>query len=199
MFKLIAELSDIDTEKLIDNTFKMLKDIPDVHLAGFKLPPFLNADTMKLMPKETLLRTFASSFQADSTRMLPMLEQSLLGVLGPVRLSDADCRAYPKEGVILNMQALVNVTDPEKLLNLACSSFLDEAGFRAIFPKEEKAFDRTRALERLNALPDAKKEYAALKLFSSHKPEVIRQLEESAGQKNVPLRIHNIRFLLPKG
>ena len=39
-----------DTEQLIDNTFRMLKELPDVHLAGFKLPPFLNAETMKLMP-----------------------------------------------------------------------------------------------------------------------------------------------------
>ena len=198
MFKLVAELSDIDTEQLIDNTFRMLKELPDVHLGGLKLPPFLNAQTMKLMPKETLLRTFATSFQADSARMLPMLEQAIYGILGPVKLSDAACQAYPKDGVLLSLQALAEVSDPEKLLSLA-SSYLDEEGYQAIFPEEGGAFDRAQALERLHALPDARKEYAALKLFSTHKPEVIRKLEDSARQKNVPVKLYNIRFLLPKG
>ncbi len=194
LFKLIMELADVDTGKLIDRTFEAMKENPSLVPGGMKLPPFVTSGMLKMMPKAALVDTFAKSFNSDPEMMVPMLEQGALPLFGRIKLSKPFFQASPSEGVLLRAETLAEV-DPATLFSRAYSAFPDDALLREITGEEGGESPRNSLMEKGGSAL----EYAGLKLLSTYKQELIASMEKAAKEKEVEIKIRDIRFLMPKG
>ena len=206
MFKTILEIEDVDTAQLIDSAFKAINEAPLSLFGGLKLPPFFNGAMLKALPKDNFIKIFEQAFNSDPDKMLPMVEKALVPVFGDTKLGKASCKSAPRPGVALSIDCLVEKLDDRKLLERTASQYLDEESYREIMagtnPSQAEvpagAFDKASAIKTLMGLGDLQKEYAALKLLSLHKKEVIEQIGQLAKSKGVPLTVASIRFLMPK-
>ncbi len=195
MFKLIADFSDIETDTLIDAAFEAMRSMPAGLPGGLKLPPFITAGMLKSMPKNAFVETFVQSFNSAEEKMLPLITMCLSPYLGRIRVDAGETRANPAPGVLLSVEALVGQADEDWLFQRMFSLFPDWACLGEAL-KEPDAGE-TRLRERIAGLTPPEKEFAALRLMSTHRAELIERINRETAEKGTPMEVCGLRFLMP--
>ncbi len=201
MFRIVANCSQFDCDTLIEKLFEMVKQMDAQGMlknlpGGMKLPPFVNAKMLTMLPQKQKLELLARGITEQKAQTLPALQRMLAGALGNVTVSDYDIRTDAGDALI---QFRLDVTrmDADQAIDLLIANVMQEADIKEILGEH---YDPQLTMDNIgfymHGQPDDTKEYLVVRTMSVCREALIRQLTQMAAKQDVKLEISSMKFLM---
>lgn len=202
MFRIIANCSEFDCDKLIERLFDMVKQMDEQGMldklpGGMKLPPFVNAKMLTMLPGPQKLALISKGLTQEKGRMLPVLQRLLGGVLGNVSIRDFDIQTEVAPDALVQFRLDVAKLDADQAIDLLIANVMQEKDIPEILGEH---YDAQLSMENIgfymHGQPEETKEYLVVRTMSVGRAKLMAYLEKMAQTQEVQMKISSMKFMI---
>ena len=196
MFKIIAEIKEIEFDHVIDQMLELAKNHPQ---AGMQIPAFINADMIKQMPQEMKNEMVVKALTAEKQKGIDMLQNMAARMGITMQVKSLLLEAPNTVECALRLQLEGSVAEYDRAIDVLMPRLLKEEQIPAILGTSASAGITTaEAINVMKQKSETEKEFYLVKTLSLNKEILKQELEQMAKLKNVALTMGVMRFMLPK-
>ena len=197
MLKIVTDVSDIDYNSFIDRFFDEAREHPE-QLGGVRIPGFARG-LLKRIPDDKKVEIVSSVLESHQQEAIPMVEEALSSVIGPLRLQGMEILHDKKAAAPVKIVLEILQLDADYIFTHVMPHFYQPESGPIMFAGKyggpyDGPYDLQSVQSHMKTLDDRSRQYLVAKGMSAHKTAIMEIIGRGLAAAGIITRMEDMHF-----